>query len=392
MEQNIMIPRFKPNIGTSEFLEIFKKSKYKQVEIFEAEFAALVDQKHGLAFSYGRMALLAYLKAEGIFDKEIICPAYTCIVIAHAIEESGNRCVFVDINPDDLLMNSENLKEAISMNTAAIVFTSLYGNPINVEDVLFVKNNHPEIKIIQDCTHIVNGERIVEFGDISIFGLGLSKLITSVFGGMLTTNDTELFERVKKYRNKYFVKKRRRNFYMRLYLILVFMAFNKHFYIVTNFLERRGFIDYFVKLFDKNKISLPNDSFERLSSFEAKIGRVQIRKFPQVKEHNRKIAEIYKKEISGNLKISYIHPKAIVSHCNLLTTRRDSLVKEMLSDGVQLGDLYEYSLPELKPYSSHRFHQKHNYAAQVSGQIVNLPLCVSEQQALKIASLLNKYS
>lgn len=391
-----MIPRFKPNIGAEEFRKVFKWSADEQVEKFEDEFSSLVDHSYGLTFSYGRMALYAFLKAQGISGREIICPAYTCIVIAHAIEESGNRCVFVDIALDDLLMDFEKLKEAINDQTGAIIFTSLYGNPINLEDVHYIKTHYPHIKIIQDCTHLIDGkrdmQRVALLGDAAIFGLGLSKPITSIFGGILTTNDPELFKKMHEYREAHFAKKSIRGIVKRIYLILALLAFNKYFYSITNFLERHGFINYFVKLFDKDKISLPNDSFQQLSSFEATIGLCQLLKFSRTVEHSRRIAEIYQNELQGDFLKILVHPEAVVSHYNILSRKRKSLILNLLKNGIQLGDMYDYSLPDLKPYTTHRFYQDHNHSLLVSGQIINLPLCVSEREASRIAMLINKFS
>lgn len=391
-----MIPRFKPNIGAEEFRKVFKWSADDQVEKFEDEFSSLVDHSYGLAFSYGRMVLYSFLKAQGISGREIICPAYTCIVMAHAIEESGNRSVFVDITLDDLLMDFEKVKEAINDQTAAIIFTSLYGNPIKLEDVHYIKTHYPHIKIIQDCTHLIDGkrgmQRVALLGDAAMFGLGLSKPITTVFGGILTTNDPELFKKMCKYREGHFAKKAGRGFVKRIYLLLVLLAFNKHFYAITNSLERHGFIDYFVKLFDKDKITLPSDSFQQLSPFEATIGQCQLLKYSGTVEHTRRIAEIYQNELQGNFLKILVQPEAVVSHYNILSPKRKLLILNLLKNGVQLGDMYDYSLPELKPYSTHRFYQDQNHSLLVSEQIINLPLCVSEAEASRVAMLINKFS
>ena len=59
-----------------------------------------MGKKHAIFFPYGRTGLLFLLEALGISDQEIICPAYTCVVVPHAIVLSRNEPVFVDSNPD----------------------------------------------------------------------------------------------------------------------------------------------------------------------------------------------------------------------------------------------------------------------------------------------------
>jgi len=91
-----MIPRFKPFLGKEELLAALIPDAYA-VEKFAAEFAKTFETKYALAFPYGRSALWAFFKAMDIKNSEIIMPAYTCSVVAHAIVLSGNRPRFVDI-------------------------------------------------------------------------------------------------------------------------------------------------------------------------------------------------------------------------------------------------------------------------------------------------------
>lgn len=391
-EAKTMIPRFKPNLGWAEFKKIFSLTAKSEVNDFEEEFSAFMGQKYGRSFSYGRMALYAFLKAHQIEKKEVILPAYTCIVMAHAIEESGNRSVFVDVRKEDLSMDFELLKKAITSETAAIVFTSLYGLPVNLGEVQFIKEHYPHIKIIQDCTHLLDGKSqgktIAHFGDMALFGLGLSKPVTSIFGGMLTTNDAELIKKIDSVKMHLFSDSIIRGFFKRVYLFLAFLAFWRPFYIVTNFLERHGFIDYFVKLFDVNKIEIPKDSFQNLSSFEASIGRLQLEKFSDTAEAIDRITRIYQQE----LKILKIEApeNVVVSHYNILVKDRKPYMDSMLSNGIQVGDMYDYSLPALRPYQGHKYLSERNYAETVAREIVNLPLCVSESEARRIVELTNK--
>ena len=81
-----MIPRLRPYISKDEFDSlIFGKTT---VADFEIEFANFTNQKHAIAFPYGRTALYILLKSLNISSKEIIVPAYTCVVVPHAIVSS----------------------------------------------------------------------------------------------------------------------------------------------------------------------------------------------------------------------------------------------------------------------------------------------------------------
>ena len=99
-----MIPRFKPLLG---WLELYRLFFYKKgsVRLFERAFAKKFNAVDAVAFPYGRSAQWAFFKALGINGSEVIMPAYTCSVVAHAVSLSGNKPRFVDITLDDYNMN-----------------------------------------------------------------------------------------------------------------------------------------------------------------------------------------------------------------------------------------------------------------------------------------------
>ena len=111
-----MIPRFKPWLSWSEILSLFKSNK-GAVECFEKAFAKKFNAVDAIAFPYGRSAQWAFFKAMGIQNAEIIMPAYTCSVVAHAVSLSGNTPQFIDINLDDYNMNLDEAEAAINENT-----------------------------------------------------------------------------------------------------------------------------------------------------------------------------------------------------------------------------------------------------------------------------------
>ena len=86
-----MIPRLKPKLGIREIAAALRPPRRDDVEQFEKAFAELMGQKFALAFPYGRTGLIFLIQALGLKDKEIICPAYTCVVVPHAIVYSGNK-------------------------------------------------------------------------------------------------------------------------------------------------------------------------------------------------------------------------------------------------------------------------------------------------------------
>ncbi len=165
---------------------------------FEQAFARRFNVRYAIAYPYGRSALWALLKALDIQDAEIIQPAYTCVVVAHATLLSGNRPRFVDVSLHDYNMNLDQVEAAINERTRPILATHLFGYPLDIDRLDEIvrraeaRYGH-KIWVIQDCAHSFGGEwqgkPVVKAGDAALFGLNISKMITSIFGGMLATDD-----------------------------------------------------------------------------------------------------------------------------------------------------------------------------------------------------------
>ena len=122
-----MIPRLKPDLSWHEIATLFKINKLDDVPEFECAFATLMGKKHAIFFPYGRTGLLFLLEALGISDQEIICPAYTCVVVPHAIVISRNEPIFVT------------LLSPFFAHTAPLVFSALLIIVLN----LYMENIFP---------------------------------------------------------------------------------------------------------------------------------------------------------------------------------------------------------------------------------------------------------
>ncbi len=118
---------------------------------FESAFARLVGQAEAIAFPYGRTALLILFDALGISGREVILPAYTCVVVAHAVVLSGNTPVFVDSEAGGFNMDLDKAAAAITPQTGAILATSIHGYPVNLDKLEAIMAAHPHVAVIQDC-------------------------------------------------------------------------------------------------------------------------------------------------------------------------------------------------------------------------------------------------
>ena len=207
-----MIPRFKPYLDRAEFLTLFRRNK-GAVAKFEQEFAREFQTVDAVAFPYGRSALWAFFQAVGIHDAEVVMPAYTCSVVAHAITLSGNHPAFVDCTLTDYNMDLDLLPGAINENTRAVVATHLFGYPLDLDQVEKIVADAEQryghkIWLIQDCAHSFGatwkGRLVGSSGDTALYALNISKMITAIFGGILTFQDQELADKVRVWRDANF--------------------------------------------------------------------------------------------------------------------------------------------------------------------------------------------
>jgi dTDP-4-amino-4,6-dideoxygalactose transaminase len=382
-----MIPRLKPFLGSEEFTALFKQPA-EAVRKFEEAFCQTFDVKHALTFPYGRSALWAFFKSLDFQDAEIVQPAYTCSVVAHATVLSGNKPVFVDNTLTDYNMQLESFEKAITARTRAVIPTHLFGYAMDSERVNKIvkkaeKRFGQRIYIIEDCAHSFDaawqGRPVIQAGDGALFGLGISKQITSIFGGMFTTDDKDIAERLRAWRNNNFkpgdwVKSLRRA----LYLMAVYPAFNETLYGLVWWLqEKTPILNRLTKAYHLDEaIHFPPDFDTQMCSAEAGVGLAQLAKYAAVKERRKEIAAYYFDHISAPSE--WIMPPqrqdATYSHFVIRVPNRDEVLAFFASRGVQLGQLIEYSIPHLPAYGQYTDKDDFPNSLFCSQHMINLPI------------------
>lgn len=382
-----MIPRFKPYLGKEELFAALTPNR-KAVERFEASFARTFEAKHALAFSYGRSALWAFFKAMNIQGAEIIMPAYTCTVVAHAIVLSGNKPRFVDITLHDFNMDLDQVAAAINENTHAIIATHLFGYPLDIERLSEIvkeaeKRIGHKIWVIQDCAHAFGAKwkdsLVCNAGDAALFGLNISKMMTSIFGGMITTNDEKLYEKMKKYRDAHFKKPGFAKTLRRLlYLLAVYPAFNEHFYGFVYWLqEKTPFLDRLTKAYHLDEqIHFPPDHLDRMLPIEARVGMAQLKKYPMIIKKHREAVDHYDQYLpayEGWVKPPLVEG-ASYSHYVVRVPDRQKVMLDMAKKGVQLGQLIEYSIPYIDAYKPYAHEIDYPNSEYCSRRTINLPV------------------
>jgi len=187
-----------------------------EVESLEAEVARYSQCEFGIGVTSGSDALLVSLMALGLKPgEEVITPTYSFFATAGAVARLGCVPVFVDIDPSTYNLDVNNLERVINKNTRAIIPVHLFGQMANMDAVLEISRAN-NLFVIEDAAQAIGSEfrggRAGSIGDLGCFSFFPSKNLGCFGdGGMVTTNNGELADRIKLLRNhgyrpKYFNK------------------------------------------------------------------------------------------------------------------------------------------------------------------------------------------
>ena len=166
---------------------------------FEASFASWQERKYALSHNNGTNALNAAMFAVGLGPgDEIICTSVTYWASCTGALALGAAVVFCDIDPDTLQMDPASLEAHITPRTKAIMVVHYMAHPAPMDEIMAIARKHG-LKIIEDVSHAqgghYKGRKLGTFGDVAAMSLMSCKSFAIGEGGMLVTDDAEIFKR-----------------------------------------------------------------------------------------------------------------------------------------------------------------------------------------------------
>ena len=258
---------FEPLIGEEEIEAVvaalrrgeISGSFGESIPQFEEEFAAYAGCKYGVAVTSGSTALHLAVAAAGIGPgDEVLVSASTNIATALGVIHNGAVPIAVDSEAVTWNLNIDLVEQLVTPKTRAIIPVHLYGHPVDMDALMEIARRH-NLLVIEDCAEshgaTVRGKMSGSFGDMACFSFYANKVITTGEGGMITTNDENLAERLRLLRNLAFTKPRFRH-------------------------EEAGF------------------NF-RMTGYQAAMGLAQFRKIEQIIAQKRRVAQTYNKHLAG---------------------------------------------------------------------------------------------
>jgi UDP-sulfoquinovose synthase len=171
---------------------------------FEARFAEYVGARRAVALSSGTAALHLALVASGVGPgDEVITTPLTFCACAHVIEHVGATPVFADIDPITMQIDPAQIERALGPSTKAIIAVDYGGHPCNIEEIVKMGRAR-SITVVEDAAHAlgaaVGGRPIGSVADLTAFSFYATKNITTGEGGMITTDNEQIADRLERLR------------------------------------------------------------------------------------------------------------------------------------------------------------------------------------------------
>lgn len=313
--------------------------------MLENKFKEYLSVKHAFAFNSGRAAFMAILNALELEQgREVLLQAFTCNAVVNPIIWQGLKPVFVDIDEKTLNIDTSDLEKKISGKSRAVVIQHTFGLPAFAKAASFADPRSAEgsdetrvatkaesagkpadtsadtsesnkileicqkhnLILIEDCAHSLgakyNGKFVGTFGKAAFFSFGRDKVISSVSGGMATTDDDQLAQKLKEfqqslsYPSSFWIFRELLHPLLTNFLIIPLYGFYGLGKWALIFLLKTGILSKSVRDEEKNG-KMPAGSQKRMSEPLAILALNQFKKLDKFLEHQRQIASFYEENI-----------------------------------------------------------------------------------------------
>ena len=186
-------------------IKVFRSGKYiggEEVASFEKAFALAIETSYSVSCNSGTDALILALRSLNIGEgDEVITSSFSFFATAEAITSVGARPVFVDIDPENYLMDLDLIEKVITPRTKAILPVHLFGQPIDMDKIMAIAEVN-NLKVVEDCAQAAGahwrGKPVGSYGDVGCFSFFPTKNLGAAGdGGAITTNNLELAKTIR---------------------------------------------------------------------------------------------------------------------------------------------------------------------------------------------------
>lgn len=366
------IPFSEPNIGQEEIDAVVSVLKSgwlamgpKVIE-FENLFKDYTNSSAAIAVNSCTSALFLSLKGLGIMPgDEIITTPFTFISTVNTIKHCNANPILVDIRPDSLNINPEKIKEAVTPKTKAIMPVHYAGHPCDMDEIMELAREK-NLLVIEDAAHALGAfykdKKIGSIGDASCFSFYANKNITTGEGGMITTNNLDLAQKLRVLR--------------------------------LHGMDSDGWKRYAPNSPWRYDVSYAGYKCN-MTDIQAAIGICQLKKLDEFNRKRAKLVELYNKHLGSVENIQILKQQPFVKSANfaytILVKNREKVIKELaankISTSVFFTPAYDFSFYK-NQYSADKF----PVCKDLSSKSLVLPLYtkMSEEDVNYVCDVLKK--
>ena len=309
----------------------------KEVENFEKNFSKYLGIKNSVGVSNGTDAIILALQAINTKKgDEIITTSHTAFATIATIVDVGAIPIFVDIKEEDFNIDVSKIENKITKKTKAIIAVHIYGNPVNIQELIRIKKKN-KITLIEDCAQAHGAEydkiKVGTFGDLSCFSFYPTKnLSTFGDGGMVSTNNNNMYKKLKLLREYGWTKK--------------------------NFSSQKGSN----KRLDELHAGILNTKLAYLDQFNDKRILIAKKFLKNVKSKKLVLPQI-------NLKKKHVFHLFVI---RIKNNKRNIFLKYLKKNGIYAGIHYPLPNHRQTPFLKY-FKTKLPVTEQISNEIVSIP-------------------
>jgi perosamine synthetase len=354
-----------------------------KVAEFEQAVADYVGAKYAVAVSSGTAALHAAMYAIGIkLGDKVIIPPITFAATANCVVYQGGTPVFADVDPDTLLLDPAKVEEKITEKTKAIIGVDYAGQPCDWDRLREIADRH-KLRLVADGCHALGaeykGRKVGSLADMTVFSFHPVKHITTGEGGMITTDNAELTERMRLFRNHGITRDPK--------------CFSP---LTSDLRPPTSDFSWFYEIVDLGYNY-------RMTDFQCALGISQLQKLPKFLKRRREIAARYDEAFSG---LSGINPLAVrpdVLHAyhiyvirvdsGALGIDRTTLFTSLREKGIAIN--VHYIPVHFHPFYMEKFHACPGLcpvAEAAYEQIISLPMFpgMTDENVEKVVTILTE--
>jgi len=377
--------------------------KGKAVNEIEEEFRKYLGVKYAVSFNSGRSSLMAILDSLELEKRsEVLLQAFTCNAVANPVIWDDLKPVYADCDDKTFNIDIEDLKRKITPKSKVLIVQHTFGLPADIDTILEICRQNNLI-LIEDCAHSLGaeykGRKVGTFGKASFFSFSRDKVISSVYGGMVATDDDDLAKKIKEYQDRigypsfgWIHQQLSHPVFVNRLILPTYRIFGKYVLVLFQWLHILSKAVHW-----KEKRGMKPSYFpKRLPNVLAILALNQFKKLERFNKHRKEIADFYRKELASTSfelppETDQIYLRFAVKH-----QKAHEIIRKAWQNNLLIGDWYTNPVA---PYDTRLDKLQYRSgscpkAEILSGKTLNLPthINISKEEAKKIIDFIKKWA